>query len=98
MTGYAVCQLPAVLPESDPPVTPADCVVLAERLVALPFPATATAADDWAIGQATSGPDRHFAPIAANAVLEDAPAEHWTETEDLLERRRHEVVQLLAEA
>lgn len=79
-------------------MAPGDCVVLAERLVTLPFPATETAADNWVIGRATSGPDRHFAPVAASAVLEDAPAERWTETEDLFERRRHEVVQVLAEA
>ncbi|MFC4046390.1 hypothetical protein ACFO1B_48930 [Dactylosporangium siamense] len=82
----------------DPPVEPADCVALAERLVALPFPPAVTAADDWIIGRATSGPDRHFAPVAASEVLADAPAERWTEAQDRLERRRLAVVQALTSA
>lgn len=72
--------------------------MLAERLVALPFGGTDTATDDWVIGRAASGPDRHFAPVAVSTVLQDAPAERWAETEDLLEHRRREVVQVLAEA
>ncbi|MFC5001964.1 hypothetical protein ACFPIJ_29540 [Dactylosporangium cerinum] len=77
---------------------PADCVALAERLVTLPFPPAATVADDWIIGRATSGPDRHFVPVAASEVLEDAPAERWAEAQDRLERRRREVVQALTAA
>ncbi|MFC4047657.1 hypothetical protein ACFO1B_55420 [Dactylosporangium siamense] len=87
-----------MFPDPDPPVKPADCAALAERLVTLPFPPAATAADDWIIGRATSGPDRHFAPIAASEVLEDAPAERWTKAQDRLERRLLEVVQSLTAA
>lgn len=87
-----------MLPEPDPPVEPADCVAFAENLVARPFPATPTGVDDWAIGRAQSGPDRHFPPVAASEVLEDAPAERWAEAKDDLEQRRRRVVGALTVA
>jgi hypothetical protein len=92
------CYIAAVIPDPDPPVEPADCVALAEDLVARPFPAAPTGVDDWVIGRAQSGPDRHFVPITASEVLEHATGERWAEAEDELEQQRRHVVSALTAA
>ncbi|WP_344507077.1 hypothetical protein [Dactylosporangium maewongense] len=84
--------------EPDPSVEPARWVALAEELTARPFPTTPTGADNWVVGQAQSGPDRHFAPLASSEILEDAPGERWAEVEDDFERRRGAVVSTLTAA
>lgn len=87
-----------MLPDPDPPVEPADCLALAEDLVARPFPTAPTGVDDWVIGRTQSGPDRHFVPIAASEVLEYAPAKRWAEIEDELQQRRRRVISALTVA
>ncbi|MFG2045333.1 hypothetical protein [Dactylosporangium sp. NPDC048998] len=87
-----------MLPDPHPPVESADCVALAEDLLARPFPAAPTGVYDWVIGRAQSRPDRHFVPVAASEVLEYAPAERWAEDEDELEQRRRQMVSALTAA
>jgi hypothetical protein len=89
-----------VIPDPDPglPVEPADCVAIADDLIARPFPAAPAGVDDWVIGRAQSGPDRHFVPVAASEVLEYATGERWAEAEDELEQQCRRVVGVLTDA
>src|SRR5262249_28359743 len=88
----AACYIAAVIPDPDPRVELAGCVALAEDLVARPFPAAPTGVDDWVIGRAQSGPDRHFVPVAASKVLEYATSGSGGGAEDQFWVRRRVVV------